>query len=66
MDVVEFALKNGVPLSFTPGALTPTEVIAAWVRRVATYVKKIFPCAAVSAVPIMHSRAESSFAASQS
>ena len=41
-DVVEFALKNEVVVF--PGALTPSEVIAAWKSGV-DFVKKIFPCA---------------------
>jgi 2-dehydro-3-deoxyphosphogluconate aldolase/(4S)-4-hydroxy-2-oxoglutarate aldolase len=43
MDVVDFALKNDV--AALPGALTPTEVIAAW-KAGADFVK-IFPCAQV-------------------
>ena len=42
LDVVEFALKNDTVVF--PGALTPTEVIAAW-RSGADFVK-VFPCAA--------------------
>jgi 2-dehydro-3-deoxyphosphogluconate aldolase / (4S)-4-hydroxy-2-oxoglutarate aldolase len=42
-EVVEFAAKNDVVVF--PGALTPTEVIAAW-KAGADYVK-IFPCAQV-------------------
>ena len=43
LEVVEFALKNGVVVF--PGALTPTEVITAW-KAGADFVK-IFPCAQV-------------------
>jgi 2-dehydro-3-deoxyphosphogluconate aldolase/(4S)-4-hydroxy-2-oxoglutarate aldolase len=43
MDVVEIALKNGV--TCMPGALTPSEVIAAW-KAGGDFVK-IFPCAQV-------------------
>jgi 2-dehydro-3-deoxyphosphogluconate aldolase/(4S)-4-hydroxy-2-oxoglutarate aldolase len=43
MDVVEFAVKKGVAV--LPGALTPTEVIAAW-KAGGDFVK-IFPCAPV-------------------
>jgi 2-dehydro-3-deoxyphosphogluconate aldolase/(4S)-4-hydroxy-2-oxoglutarate aldolase len=43
MEVLELALKNGVV--YFPGALTPTEVIAAW-KAGADFVK-IFPCAHV-------------------
>jgi 2-dehydro-3-deoxyphosphogluconate aldolase / (4S)-4-hydroxy-2-oxoglutarate aldolase len=43
MEVVEYAVKRGV-LVF-PGAMTPTEVIAAW-KAGADFVK-IFPCAQV-------------------
>jgi 2-dehydro-3-deoxyphosphogluconate aldolase/(4S)-4-hydroxy-2-oxoglutarate aldolase len=43
MDVVEFAARRDVAM--LPGALTPTDVIAAW-RAEADFVK-IFPCAAV-------------------
>jgi len=43
MEVVEFALKNDVVVF--PGALTPSEVIAAWSAGV-DFVK-IFPCAPV-------------------
>ncbi|MGD0775262.1 MAG: bifunctional 4-hydroxy-2-oxoglutarate aldolase/2-dehydro-3-deoxy-phosphogluconate aldolase [Candidatus Solibacter sp.] len=42
LEVVEFALKNDVVVF--PGALTPTEVIAAW-RAGADFVK-VFPCSA--------------------
>src|SRR5271170_6948473 len=42
-EVVEFALKNDVVM--IPGALTPSEVIAAW-KAGADFVK-IFPCAPV-------------------
>jgi len=42
-EVVEFALKNAVVI--IPGALTPTEVIAAW-KAGADFVK-VFPCAPV-------------------
>ena len=42
-EVVEFAVKNQVAV--LPGALTPTEVIAAW-KAGADFVK-IFPCAPV-------------------
>jgi 2-dehydro-3-deoxyphosphogluconate aldolase/(4S)-4-hydroxy-2-oxoglutarate aldolase len=42
LDVVEFALKSNVIVF--PGALTPTEVIAAW-RSGADFVK-VFPCSA--------------------
>ena len=41
MDVVEFAVKNGIAVM--PGAMTPSEVIAAW-RAGGDFVK-IFPCA---------------------
>jgi 2-dehydro-3-deoxyphosphogluconate aldolase/(4S)-4-hydroxy-2-oxoglutarate aldolase len=41
MDVVEFAVKNGITVM--PGAMTPSEVIAAW-RAGGDFVK-IFPCA---------------------
>jgi 2-dehydro-3-deoxyphosphogluconate aldolase/(4S)-4-hydroxy-2-oxoglutarate aldolase len=41
LDVVEMAVKNNVAV--LPGALTPTEVIAAW-RAKADFVK-VFPCA---------------------
>jgi len=40
-EVVEFAVKNGVVI--IPGALTPSEVIAAW-KAGADFVK-VFPCA---------------------
>ena len=43
MEVVEFALKHDVVVF--PGALTPSEVIAAW-KTGADFVK-VFPCAAV-------------------
>jgi 2-dehydro-3-deoxyphosphogluconate aldolase/(4S)-4-hydroxy-2-oxoglutarate aldolase len=43
MDVMEFAARRDVAM--LPGALTPTEVIAAW-RAEADFVK-IFPCASV-------------------
>jgi 2-dehydro-3-deoxyphosphogluconate aldolase/(4S)-4-hydroxy-2-oxoglutarate aldolase len=43
MEVLEFALKKDVV--YLPGALTPTEVIAAW-KAGADFVK-IFPCAPV-------------------
>jgi 2-dehydro-3-deoxyphosphogluconate aldolase/(4S)-4-hydroxy-2-oxoglutarate aldolase len=43
LEVLEFALKR--ELVFFPGALTPTEVIAAW-KAGADFVK-IFPCAPV-------------------
>jgi 2-dehydro-3-deoxyphosphogluconate aldolase/(4S)-4-hydroxy-2-oxoglutarate aldolase len=43
MDVVEFAVKNGVTVM--PGAMTPSEVIAAW-KAGGDFVK-IFPCAQV-------------------
>jgi 2-dehydro-3-deoxyphosphogluconate aldolase/(4S)-4-hydroxy-2-oxoglutarate aldolase len=43
MDVVEFAARRDVAM--LPGALTPSEVVAAW-RAEADFVK-IFPCAAV-------------------
>jgi 2-dehydro-3-deoxyphosphogluconate aldolase / (4S)-4-hydroxy-2-oxoglutarate aldolase len=43
VEVVEFAVKHGVVVF--PGALTPTEVIAAW-KAGADFVK-IFPCAPV-------------------
>jgi len=43
MEVVEFALKHDVVVF--PGALTPSEVIAAW-KSGADFVK-VFPCAAV-------------------
>jgi 2-dehydro-3-deoxyphosphogluconate aldolase/(4S)-4-hydroxy-2-oxoglutarate aldolase len=43
MEVVEFAVKNGVTVM--PGALTPSEVIAAW-KAGGDFVK-IFPCAQV-------------------
>jgi 2-dehydro-3-deoxyphosphogluconate aldolase / (4S)-4-hydroxy-2-oxoglutarate aldolase len=43
MDVVEFALKNDVVV--IPGALTPSEIIAAW-KGGADFVK-VFPCAPV-------------------
>jgi 2-dehydro-3-deoxyphosphogluconate aldolase / (4S)-4-hydroxy-2-oxoglutarate aldolase len=42
-DVVEFGLKNDVVV--IPGALTPSEVIAAW--RAGVDFVKIFPCAPV-------------------
>ncbi len=42
-EVVDFALKNDVVI--IPGALTPTEVIAAW-KTGADFVK-VFPCAPV-------------------
>jgi 2-dehydro-3-deoxyphosphogluconate aldolase/(4S)-4-hydroxy-2-oxoglutarate aldolase len=40
-EVVEFAVKEGVVVF--PGALTPTEVIAAW--KAASDFVKVFPCA---------------------
>jgi 2-dehydro-3-deoxyphosphogluconate aldolase/(4S)-4-hydroxy-2-oxoglutarate aldolase len=43
LEVVEFAVKNGVVVF--PGALTPTEIITAW-KAGADFVK-IFPCANV-------------------
>ena len=43
MEVVEFALKNDVVV--IPGALTPSEIIAAW-KGGADFVK-VFPCAPV-------------------
>ncbi len=43
MEVVEFALKNDVVV--IPGALTPSEIIAAW-KAGADFVK-VFPCAPV-------------------
>jgi len=43
MDVVEFAVKNGIAVM--PGALTPSEVIAAW-KAGGDFIK-IFPCAQV-------------------
>ena len=43
MEVVQFAVKNGVAV--LPGALTPSEVIAAW-KAGADFVK-VFPCAPV-------------------
>ena len=42
LDVVEFALSNDIAVF--PGALSPTEVIAAW-RAGADFVK-VFPCSA--------------------
>ena len=42
LEVVEFALKNDVVVF--PGALTPTEVIAAW--RAGSDFVKVFPCSA--------------------
>jgi 2-dehydro-3-deoxyphosphogluconate aldolase / (4S)-4-hydroxy-2-oxoglutarate aldolase len=42
-EVVEFALRNGVVI--IPGALTPSEVIAAW--KAGVDFVKIFPCAPV-------------------
>jgi len=42
MDVVEFALANEVAVF--PGALSPTEVIAAW--RAGSDFVKVFPCSA--------------------
>jgi 2-dehydro-3-deoxyphosphogluconate aldolase / (4S)-4-hydroxy-2-oxoglutarate aldolase len=42
-EVVEFALKNGAVI--IPGALTPSEVIAAW--KAGVDFVKIFPCAPV-------------------
>lgn len=42
LDVVEFAIHNSIVVF--PGALTPTEVIAAW-RSSADFVK-VFPCSA--------------------
>jgi 2-dehydro-3-deoxyphosphogluconate aldolase/(4S)-4-hydroxy-2-oxoglutarate aldolase len=41
LEVVEFAVQEGVVV--LPGALTPTEVIAAW-KAAADFVK-VFPCA---------------------
>jgi len=41
MDVVEFTVKNGITVM--PGAMTPSEVIAAW-KAGGDFVK-IFPCA---------------------
>ena len=41
LEVVEFAVKEGVVVF--PGALTPTEVIAAW--KAASDFVKVFPCA---------------------
>lgn len=43
LEVVEFAVKNDVVVF--PGALTPTEVIAAW--KAGSDFVKIFPCAEV-------------------
>lgn len=43
LDVVEFAVKNGVVV--LPGALTPTEVITAW-KAGGDFVK-VFPCGQV-------------------
>ena len=40
-DVLEFTLKNGVVA--IPGAMTPSEVIAAW--KAGAHFVKIFPCA---------------------
>lgn len=42
LDVVEFALANDVAVF--PGALSPTEVIAAW--RAGSDFVKVFPCSA--------------------
>jgi 2-dehydro-3-deoxyphosphogluconate aldolase / (4S)-4-hydroxy-2-oxoglutarate aldolase len=42
-DVVEFALKNDIAI--IPGALTPSEVIAAW--KAGADLVKVFPCAPV-------------------
>jgi 2-dehydro-3-deoxyphosphogluconate aldolase / (4S)-4-hydroxy-2-oxoglutarate aldolase len=43
MEVVEFALKNDIVIF--PGALTPSEVIAAW--KAGVDFVKVFPCAPV-------------------
>ena len=51
MDVMEFAARRDVAV--LPGALTPTEVIAAW-RAEADFVK-IFPCAPVGGHNYIHS-----------
>ena len=51
MEVVEFALKNDMVIF--PGALTPTEVIAAW-KAGADFVK-IFPCAPVGGAEFIRS-----------
>jgi 2-dehydro-3-deoxyphosphogluconate aldolase/(4S)-4-hydroxy-2-oxoglutarate aldolase len=51
MEVVEFALKNDIVVF--PGALTPTEVIAAW-KAGADFVK-IFPCAPVGGTEYIRS-----------
>ena len=50
-EVVEFAVKNNVVIF--PGALTPTEVIAAW-KSGADFVK-VFPCAPVGGVSYIKS-----------
>lgn len=50
-EVVEFAAKNDVIVF--PGALTPTEVIAAW-KAGADFVK-VFPCAPVGGVSYIRS-----------
>jgi 2-dehydro-3-deoxyphosphogluconate aldolase/(4S)-4-hydroxy-2-oxoglutarate aldolase len=51
MEVLEFALKNDIVIF--PGALTPTEVIAAW-KAGADFVK-IFPCAPVGGTEYIRS-----------
>jgi 2-dehydro-3-deoxyphosphogluconate aldolase/(4S)-4-hydroxy-2-oxoglutarate aldolase len=51
MEVVEFALKNDIVIF--PGALTPTEVIAAW-KAGADFVK-VFPCAPVGGTEYIRS-----------
>jgi len=51
MDVLEFALKNDIVIF--PGALTPTEVIAAW-KAGADFVK-VFPCAPVGGTEYIRS-----------
>jgi len=51
MEVVEFALKNDIVIF--PGALTPTEVIAAW--KAGTDFVKVFPCAPVGGTEYIRS-----------
>jgi 2-dehydro-3-deoxyphosphogluconate aldolase / (4S)-4-hydroxy-2-oxoglutarate aldolase len=46
LDIVEFAAKEG--LAVLPGALTPTEVVAAW--KAGSDFVKVFPCAPVGGV----------------
>jgi len=40
LEIVEFALKRGIPV--LPGALTPSEIMAAW--RAGSDFVKVFPC----------------------